>query len=47
MPKGAFYVFPNVSDVLEDPGAVDAFAGLPEDVQVRSSPTTGTGSGTS
>lgn len=39
-PKGAFYVFPNVSGVVERLGAVDAYERLPEDVRARTSPAT-------
>ena len=39
-PRGAFYVFPNVSGALERLGAFELFAGLPDDVKRRSSPAT-------
>jgi len=39
-PRGAFYVFPNVSGVLERLGAFDRFGALPAEVQRRSSPAT-------
>jgi aspartate/methionine/tyrosine aminotransferase len=39
-PKGAFYAFPNVGGVLDRLGAVEAFQGLPQPVQERSSPAT-------
>lgn len=39
-PKGAFYVFPNVSGALEKLGALDLFAALPDDVRSQSSPAT-------
>jgi aspartate/methionine/tyrosine aminotransferase len=39
-PRGAFYVFPNVTGVLERLGGFDLFAALPEDVKRRSSPAT-------
>lgn len=39
-PLGAFYVFPNVSGVLERLGAFELFASLPEEVTARSSPAT-------
>ncbi len=40
LPRGAFYVFPNVGGVCERIGAVDAWHGLPADVQARTSPAT-------
>lgn len=40
MPKGAFYVFPNVAGACEALGAVDAFEQLPADEQAKSSPST-------
>jgi aspartate/methionine/tyrosine aminotransferase len=39
-PLGAFYVFPNISGVLEHLGAFDLFASLPEEARRRSSPAT-------
>jgi aspartate/methionine/tyrosine aminotransferase len=39
-PRGAFYVFPNVSGVLERLEAFEQFASLPEDITARSSPAT-------
>jgi aspartate aminotransferase len=39
-PKGAFYAFPNVGGALERIGAIDAYAALPSDVRVQSSPAT-------
>ena len=39
-PKGAFYVFPNVSEVCENLGIMDAFRGLPPDLRERTSPST-------
>jgi aspartate/methionine/tyrosine aminotransferase len=39
-PLGAFYVFPNISGVLESLGAFDHFDGLPAEVKGRSSPAT-------
>ena len=39
-PKGAFYVFPNIGDALDELGALDAFDALPEDVRRNSSPAT-------
>ncbi len=40
MPKGAFYVFPNISGVVESIGAIDAFDKLPEETRNNSSPAT-------
>jgi len=40
LPKGAFYVFPNVGGALERIGALDAFERLPGDVRSNSSPAT-------
>jgi aspartate aminotransferase len=40
LPKGAFYVFPNVSGVLESLGATEMHAELPEDVRPHTSPAT-------
>ncbi|MFH1103875.1 MAG: aminotransferase class I/II-fold pyridoxal phosphate-dependent enzyme [Actinomycetota bacterium] len=39
-PLGAFYVFPNVSGVLERLGAFELFASLPEEITAKSSPAT-------
>jgi aspartate/methionine/tyrosine aminotransferase len=39
-PKGAFYVFPNVSDALDDLGAMELHAALPEHVRRATSPAT-------
>ena len=39
-PKGAFYVFPNIAGACENIGAVDAYASLPADTRVRTSPAT-------
>ncbi|HEX4941142.1 MAG TPA: aminotransferase class I/II-fold pyridoxal phosphate-dependent enzyme, partial [Actinomycetota bacterium] len=38
MPRGAFYVFPNVADVCERLGILAAWDALPEDVRSRTSP---------
>jgi aspartate aminotransferase len=38
MPKGAFYVFPNVADMCERLGILSAWDALPEDVRSRTSP---------
>ncbi|HUE95883.1 MAG TPA: aminotransferase class I/II-fold pyridoxal phosphate-dependent enzyme [Longimicrobiaceae bacterium] len=40
LPKGAFYVFPNVAGVCRLVGAVDAWARMPAGVKARSSPST-------
>lgn len=40
MPKGAFYAFPNIGGLLERLGATDAYRALPQDVRVRTSPST-------
>jgi len=40
MPKGAFYVFPNVAGVCERLGILDAYSRLPEDVRSRTTPST-------
>lgn len=40
MPRGAFYVFPNVAGACERVGAVEAWQGLPEETRRRSSPST-------
>lgn len=40
MPKGAFYVFPNIGGVCSSLGAIDAWASLPEAVRAKSSPAT-------
>lgn len=39
-PLGAFYVFPNVTGVLERLGAIEAYAGLAPEVKARTSPAT-------
>jgi len=39
-PRGTFYVFPNVEGVCRNLGVFDAFAGLPEAVRARTSPST-------
>jgi aspartate aminotransferase len=38
IPKGAFYVFPNVADTCERLGILSAWDALPEDVRTRTSP---------
>lgn len=40
MPKGAFYVFPNVAGACASLGAIEAFEGLPAAQQAKSSPST-------
>ena len=40
MPKGAFYVFPNIGGACESLGAIEAFENLSEGEQQRSSPST-------
>jgi aspartate aminotransferase len=40
MPKGAFYVFPNISEVCEDLGIMEAFRKLPTDLRQKTSPST-------
>ena len=39
-PGGAFYLFPNITGLCERLGAVEAFAGLPEDTRRQTSPAT-------
>ena len=39
-PKGAFYVFPNVSGVCKSLGVFDAFESLPRDIRAKTSPST-------
>lgn len=40
LPKGAFYVFPNIAGVCKSLGVVNAFQSLPESVRVKTSPST-------
>ncbi|HLG19721.1 MAG TPA: aminotransferase class I/II-fold pyridoxal phosphate-dependent enzyme [Bdellovibrionota bacterium] len=40
MPKGAFYVFPNIAGVCEEIGAIELHRGLPPDVRPKTSPAT-------
>ena len=40
LPKGAFYVFPNIAGVVENMKIDQAFASLSEDVQNTTSPST-------
>lgn len=39
-PRGTFYVFPNVEGVCRRLGVFDAFAALPEEVRLKTSPST-------
>jgi aspartate aminotransferase len=39
-PKGAFYVFPNIAGVCQTLGILDAFQGLPPELQRKTSPST-------
>ncbi len=39
-PKGAFYVFPNISGVCEDLGIMDAWQSLPDEIRKKTSPST-------
>ena len=40
LPKGAFYVFPNIGGVCESIGAIEAYDSLPPAVRVHTSPST-------
>jgi aspartate aminotransferase len=40
VPKGAFYVFPNIAGVCERLGAIDLYERLPAGVRARTSPST-------
>ena len=40
LPKGAFYVFPNISGVCESIGALSAYDSLPADLREKTSPST-------
>jgi aspartate aminotransferase len=40
MPKGAFYVFPNIAGVVEKLGILEAYESLPPTVRARTSPST-------
>jgi len=40
LPKGAFYVFPNIGGVCESIGAVEAFENLPAGIKAKTSPST-------
>ena len=40
LPKGAFYVFPNIAGVVRDMGIDKAFAALPDNIQKTTSPST-------
>jgi aspartate/methionine/tyrosine aminotransferase len=39
-PKGAFYVFPNIEDVCDDIGAIEAYAALPAPLRDVTTPST-------
>jgi aspartate aminotransferase len=39
-PKGAFYVFPNIGEVCQSLGVVDAYQRMPDDVREHTSPST-------
>ena len=38
MPKGAFYVFPNIAGVCESLGVIEAWEAMPEETRQRTSP---------
>lgn len=40
MPKGAFYVFPNIAGVCQQLGVIDAFESLPPEIKVQTTPST-------
>ena len=40
MPRGAFYVFPNISGACERIGAIEAFLSLPAEIRQDTSPST-------
>jgi aspartate/methionine/tyrosine aminotransferase len=40
LPKGAFYVFPNIGGVCQQLGIFDAYRGLPAEIQKKTSPST-------
>ena len=40
VPKGAFYVFPNIGGLCERLGAIELYDGLPADVRAKTSPAT-------
>ncbi|MCM8781884.1 MAG: pyridoxal phosphate-dependent aminotransferase [Candidatus Omnitrophica bacterium] len=40
IPKGAFYVFPNVAEVCKNLGIMDAFQSLPQEMKKKTSPST-------
>jgi len=40
LPKGAFYVFPNIAGVVKNMKIDEAYAGLPKDIQKTTSPST-------
>jgi len=39
-PRGAFYVFPNIAGLCERLGVLDAYEQLPDDIRIRTSPST-------
>jgi len=39
-PKGAFYVFPNISGICSDLGIIDAYQSLPHSIRIKTSPST-------
>ena len=43
VPKGAFYVFPNIAGACERLGAIDLYERLAADVRARTSPATHAG----
>ncbi len=40
LPRGAFYVFPNIRGLCERLGAFDAYRGLPEELRAKTTPST-------
>jgi len=40
MPRGAFYVFPNIAGACERIGAIEAFESLPVEIRDHTSPST-------
>jgi len=40
LPRGAFYVFPNIAGVCERLGVIDAYDALPQQIRSRTSPST-------
>lgn len=39
-PKGAFYVFPNIGGACEAVGAIEAYKSLPDEIRLKTSPST-------